>query len=151
LGRFARWSPPKNDIFVTVTAPDLATDGQTFTTLPDGTLLVDESCDADLSPLANAVEKHLNPPYTATAERRAGGVFYIWASPIKVARFEADGDDLELTSVDGARSYSRDGETVEASLAPDALAELGSARARDYVAHATRIDGDFWNTTVDPL
>jgi hypothetical protein len=143
--------PPGNDVFATTAAPELTSDSQTFTTLPDGTVIVDESCDEDLSPLADAVEKYVQPPYTAMAERRENGLFYISARPIKVARFTAEGDDLELTSVDGVRTYSTDGETTDPTLAPDALAELGAARSRDYVAHATRIDDDFWETSIIPL
>jgi hypothetical protein len=150
-GPFGRRRSPGDDVFATIAAPKLRSDSQTFTTLPDGTVIVDGSCAEDLSPLADAVEKHLKPPYTARANRRENGVFFISAHPIKVARFVADGDDLELTSLDGVRTYSADGETIDPTLAPDALAELGAARSSDYAAHATRIDGDFWETTVDPL
>jgi hypothetical protein len=143
--------PPGNDVFATAAAPELTSDSRTFTTLPDGTLIVDESCEEDLSPLADAVEKHVRPPYTAFAQRREDGLFYISARPIKVARFTADGDDLELTSVDGVRTYSANGETTDPTLAPDALAELGAARSPDYVARATRIDDDFWETSIIPL
>jgi hypothetical protein len=143
--------PPGNDVFAMTAAPELTSDSQTFTTLPDGTVIVDEACDEDLSPLADAVEKYLKPPYGARAERSDNGLFAIRARPIKVVFFAADGDDLELTCVGGVRTYSTDGETTDPALAPDALAELGAARSPDYTSHATRIDGDFWETTVDPL
>ena len=42
-----------------------------FTSLPDGTLLVEEDVpDGALSPLADAIEASINPPYYAEGVRR---------------------------------------------------------------------------------
>src|SRR5262249_9263094 len=56
----SRVEPKEWDAAVTVAAGGLAGDGVEFTTMPNGDLIVsDETGDADLSPLADAVESHV--------------------------------------------------------------------------------------------
>ena len=51
--------PSEPHVVVTTEAPELTGASYTFTTLPDGSLIVDDSCNEDLSRLADAVKAHL--------------------------------------------------------------------------------------------
>src|SRR5437660_1429061 len=52
------------DLVATVAAPEIQGDAVDFVALPDGSLLVEEEQgDANLEPLATAVEQKLQPPY----------------------------------------------------------------------------------------
>src|SRR5437763_839963 len=62
--------PKEWDATVAVTAPALAGDRVQFTTIPNGDVIIgEENGDADLTPLADAVERHLGPPYRAVGRR----------------------------------------------------------------------------------
>ena len=143
--------PSEPHVVVTTEAPELTGASYTFTTLPDGSLIVDDSCNEDLSRLADAVEEHVKSPYRAAASRHDDGLWVVLARPIEVARLAADGDELELTSMAGERSYTIDGRSVDAGLAPAGLAAFGEARWDDYAVHAVRLDGDLWEIETDPL
>jgi hypothetical protein len=132
-------------------APDLSGEAYTFTTLPDGSMIVDDTGDEDLSRLADAVEEHLGRPYRAAAVRHGDGSWVISAWPIRVARLAAEGEELELTSVAGERTYAVDWDVVDDALVPSALAELGEAHWDDYALHASRLDDDLWEIEVHPL
>ncbi len=68
----SRVSPREWDATAVVKAPDLAGERVEFTTIPDGDVIVSqESGDADLSPLADAVEQHAS--IRRIAGRRAAG------------------------------------------------------------------------------
>jgi hypothetical protein len=69
-----------------------------FTALPDGTLVVDEDVpDGSLTPLAEAIEGTISPPYVAQGIRRDERVWAVGARRIRVRSFpEHDGDELEL-------------------------------------------------------
>jgi len=55
-------SPRQWDASTVVEAPGLAGDRIEFTTIPDGDVIVSEEIgDADVSPLADAVERHVDP------------------------------------------------------------------------------------------
>ena len=73
-----------------------------FTALPDGTLVVEEDVpDGSLTPLADAIETSLNPPYVAEGVRREDGVWAVGAKRIRVRAFpDHDGDELELVEDD---------------------------------------------------
>ena len=67
-------------------------------------MIVDaEQGDADLSPLADAVEKQLPPPYRVVARRGEGGNNWtVAARGIDVLELHfAGGDQIELASIDG--------------------------------------------------
>jgi hypothetical protein len=132
------------DAAVTVTAPGLAGDEVKFTTIPNGDVIVSEqSGDADLSPLAEAVEKKIDPPYRAIAARQDGDLWGVGAKRIQVAEFElAEGDTVELSENDGVRELRVDGEPSDAEI-PE-LARLGEQAGTDYCVEGERIDGDFW-------
>src|SRR5262245_23817712 len=139
------------DVVATAEAPELHGDAYGFAALPDGSLIVDPSCDESLSPLADALEEHLQPPYRAAGMRRDDRLWTVCARQIEVARVTADGDELELSSVGGESTFTVDGMDADASLAPAELRELGEARGDDYAVHAARLDGDLWEVTADPL
>ena len=69
-----------------------------FTSLPDGTLVVDEDVpDGALNPLADAIEASIEAPYRAEAVRRDDSVWAVGAKRIQVRSFPGhDGDELEL-------------------------------------------------------
>jgi hypothetical protein len=138
-------------VIVRAEAPELDGDSYAFTVIPDGTLVVDDSCEEDLSRLADAVEEQLSPPYGAEAARHSDGSWTVAAWPINVSRFAADGDELELTSVAGEQTYTVDGEAADGVPVPRELIRLGESRSEDYAVHATRLDEDLWETDVNPL
>ena len=72
---------------------ELPVDEVHFSALPDGTLIVEEDVpDGSLTPLAEAIEVTLNPPYRAEAVKREDGVWAVAARRIGVREFpEAEG------------------------------------------------------------
>jgi hypothetical protein len=143
--------PPEWDATVSVTAPGLAGERAEFTTLPDGDVIVaDEEGDADLSPLADAVEKELRRPYKAFAARQEGDVWAVVAKQIDVEQIAfAEGDSLELTRRDSWRELRVDGDPSNAKI-PE-LERLGERAGGDYFVKAERIDGDLWEVRVTAL
>jgi len=107
--------------------------------LPDGTLLGEQ---AEV-PLADALD--LEPPYRAEAVHRGDGLWAVAARRIEVARFVHDGDEVELTVVDGERTLTVDGLRDWGSI-PELEQPLSS-----YAVHARRLDGDLWETRVSRL
>jgi hypothetical protein len=143
--------PRDASVVATTEVPALTRDSYEFTTLPDGSMIVDDSCEEDLSALADAVEEHVKRPYRASATRHEDDVWVVAARPIDVARLTAHGDELELTSVAGERSYTVDGGNVAVALAPAQLVALGKRCSADYAVHAVRLDGELWEVEADPL
>ena len=144
---------PKDwDTAVTVTAPALTGDRSEFTTLPDGDLIVsEESGDADLSPLADAIERRVDPPYRAVAERKDGDLWAVAAKRIVVAEIPfPDGDKLELSHNGLEDELLVDGEPSDAAV-PRGLEKLGEAVGGSFYVEAERIDGDFWEVRATAL
>ena len=100
---------------------ELPVDGVHFSALPDGTLIVAEDVpDGSLTPLAEAIEVTLNPPYRAEAVKREDGVWAVAASRISVREFpEAEADEVELVE-DGNVVIGRrlDGDLFEVDVTP---------------------------------
>jgi hypothetical protein len=100
---------------------ELPGDAVHFVALPDGTLVVEEEVpDGSLTPLADAIEVTLNPPYRAEAVRRDDGVWAVAANRIRVREFpEAQEDELELVE-DGNIVIGRrlDGDLFEVEVTP---------------------------------
>jgi hypothetical protein len=94
-------------------------------------------------PLADALE--LEPPYRAEAVHRGDGLWAVAARRIEVARFVHDGDEIELTVVDGDRTLMVDGLRDWGSI-PELEQPLAS-----YAVHARRLDDDLWETRVSRL
>jgi hypothetical protein len=133
------------DAAVTVTVPELAGDEVKFTTIPNGDVIVsEESGDSDLSPLADAVEKKIDPPYRAVAARQDGALWAVCARRIQVAQipFPA-GEKLELSWNGEDEALRVDGEASDADI-PRELEEIGEAAGQSYYVDALRIDGDLW-------
>jgi hypothetical protein len=153
LGRYGRVASGKNDWDVVGTArlPSLAGNEVEFTTLPNGDVIVEkEKGDGDLSPLADSVERKLDPPYRAVAARQDGDLWGVGAKQIQVAKFQlAEGDAVELSANDGAREVRVEGEPSDVEV-PE-LARLGEQAGTDYCVEARRIDGDFWEVEVSAL
>ncbi len=142
---------PEWDASVTATAPGLTADRISFTTLPGGDVLVDsEQGEADLSALAQAVERELAPPYRALAGRQAGDLWAVLARRIEVERIAwAHGDSLELSRKDSWQELRVDGEPSTARV--PALERLGERAGRDFFVKAERLDGDLWEIRVSVL
>ena len=100
---------------------ELPLDEVHFTALPDGTLIVEEDVpDGSLTPLAEAIEATLNPPYRAEAVKREDEVWAIGASKIRVREFsETEDDELEFVE-DGNIVIGRrlDGDLFEIQVTP---------------------------------
>lgn len=139
------------DTMVTVRAANLAGARIEFTTLPNGDILIEkEEGDGDLAPLAEAVERHVDPPYRAIAAHQDGDLWAVGAKRIRVARFEfGEGDAIELSVNDGAQDVRVDGEPSDAQV-PE-LEQLGEQEGSNYCVEAGRIDGDFWEVKATAL
>jgi hypothetical protein len=136
------------DAVATARVAGVAGNRAEFTTLPNGDVIVErEKGDGDLSPLADAVEKKIKPPYRAVAARQDGDLWGVGAKRIQVAKFQlAEGDAVELSENDGVQELRVDGEPSDAEI-PE-LAQLGEQAGSSYCVEGKRIDGDFWEVRV---
>jgi hypothetical protein len=145
--------PRRWDAVATVDAPGLPGTELEFVALPDGTLLRDDDVDvAAAEPLAEAVERTVDPPYRAEAVRRSGDVWGVAARRVEVAELPTDvpGDHVTVSLQDGERTVVVDGE--EAFGSQPALERLGAERFPDgYVVEARRLDDTLWEVRVSPL
>jgi hypothetical protein len=139
------------DAVATVEAPEIGGDELRFAVLPDRTVIVEEEQgDVALAPLADAIERELQPPYRARAVRQSAELWAVGARSIDVIRLPGrDGERLELSVRAGERTLSVDGAREFGSI-PE-LETLGEGRHADYVVRAERLDGDWWEVIVDPL
>jgi hypothetical protein len=139
------------DAMVTVRAAGLAGARIEFTTLPDGDILIDkEEGNGDVAPLAEAVERRVDPPYRAIAARQDGDLWAVGAKRIQVAKFEfAEGDAIELSVNDGTEEVRVDG--VPTNVQVPELEPLGEREGPNYCVEAERIDGDFWEVKATAL
>jgi hypothetical protein len=144
--------PRKWDAVATAEAPELTGDELEFTTLPDGTVLVDDAVpDGALTPLADAIEQSLQPPYRARAVRTEGEVWGVAANRIEVVEVpeEVEGDTVSLAVQDEERTLLVDDRP--AWNAVPTLEALALERHRDFVLHAERLDGNLWAVKVNAL
>lgn len=144
--------PREWDAVATAEAPELAGDELEFTTLPDGTVLVDDEVpDGALAPLADAVEQSLPPPYRARAVRRDGVLWGVAANRIEVVEVPEDvpGDTVSLALQDGERTLLVDERPGWESI--PTLEAYGVGRHAEFVLHAERLDGSLWAVKVNPL
>jgi hypothetical protein len=144
--RARRW-----DAVATAVAPGLRGDRVHLVSLADGTLIVEEDePDGALTPLADAVDRTLAPPYKAEAVRRGGDTWAIAASRIELVAVPGlSGDDVELAATRDGRVLKVDGQTT-LGRAP-ALERVGEAQGTEYVVRARRVDGDLWEVEASPL
>src|SRR5262245_49047881 len=120
------------DAVVAANAPALTGDSATFVALEDGTLVVtDDVPDGALTPLADAIEEMLAPPYRAAAARGEGELWNAVAESVRIVELAGvASDEVELTVVDGERTLTLgDEESGRALPALDALASEHDAVA----------------------
>ena len=144
--------PGEWDATATATAPGVSGDRVEFTSLPDGDLIVGEQDgNGDLSPLADAIEESVSPPYKAVGARQHGDLWGVAAKRIEVAQIAfPDADSLELSRKDSWDEFRVDGKTSGADV-PPRLRELGERAGSDFFVKAERVDGDFWEVRASPL
>jgi hypothetical protein len=145
LARRREW-----DAVATVRAAGIPGDELAFDVLPDRTVLVEEEAgEESLAPLAEAVERELEPPYRARAVRQGPELWAVAARAIEVVRLpEQGGERIELTVRGGERSLAVDGAREFGSV-PEFEA-LASGHG-DYTIRAERLDEGWWEIKVDPL
>jgi len=148
----SRVSPKEWDATVTAEVPGLAGNRIDFTTLAGGDVIVsEETGDADLSPLADAVERSVNPPYRASAVRQDGDLWAIGAKRIQVAQISFPGAErLELSQHGDLTELRVDSEPSDTPV-PLELQRLGDKTGDDFYVEAERIDGDLWEVKVTAL
>jgi hypothetical protein len=142
--------PRQWEAVATAEAPGLQGDELEFAALPDGTLLVEDDVSAEaLSPLADALEGSLAPPYRAHAVHRRGDTWAVGANRIQVVEVPEpiDGDELELSVADGVHTLVVDGAHAFGSV--PTLERLSDHDS--YVVRARRLDEDLWEVRVTPL
>ncbi|HEX7581446.1 MAG TPA: hypothetical protein VF321_00040 [Gaiellaceae bacterium] len=144
--------PGEYDAVVSVHAPEIHGDTAEFATLPNGDMIVDtEQGDADLSPLADAVEKHVEPPYRVVARRGEADMWSVATRGIDVLELDfSGGDEIELASIDGHIDLKVDGEPWNGRI-PELEHAGEAANGEDYVVQAERLDGDLWEVRASPL
>ena len=130
------------DAVVAVEA-DAPGDEHDFVVLEEDALVGEELPDELLSAFDGALE----PPYRVRAVRKADRTWALAAVAIRVERFEADGDVIDLAQREGERTLVVDGERAFGSV-PALELLLGG---EDVVVHAERLDGDLWEVRVAPL
>jgi hypothetical protein len=150
LGR-AMARPAVWDLVTSVTAPGIAGDQVEFATLASGDMIVDtETGEGDLSPLADAVEKELAPPYRVLGRRQEDDVWGIAARTIDVVELKFDGgDEIELVENEGVTDLRVDGKPWK-QVIPE-LERAGETLGSDFVVQADRLDGDFWEIRASAL
>ena len=140
------------DATVTVEVDGIDGDGAVFVALPDGTLLVEDGPEESLQPLAEAVERELQPPYRARAVRSGDALWAVQARRIEVMELPGApaGDTLDVTrTADGAAELRVDGERIFGSVR--ALEERGAREGSEFAVHAERLDDDLWEVRAAPL
>jgi hypothetical protein len=139
------------DTVVSAEAPRLKGDSVHFAALEDGTLVVDEDePDDSLTPLAEAIESSIPPPYRAEGVRRTPTTWAVAASRIQVVRATGlSGDHAELVVTREGRTLHVDGKAT-LGRAP-ALERIGEGEGVEYVVRADRLDGDLWEVQATPL
>jgi len=152
IWRRAMARPGEYDAVVAVHAPEIPGTSVEFATLPGGDVIVDsEQGDADLSPLADAVERQVKPPYRVVARRGEDDVWSVAARGIDVLEVDfAGGDAIELASVDGHVDLKVDGSPWDGRI-PELEGAGEAADGEDYVVQAERLDGDLWEVRASPL
>jgi hypothetical protein len=123
-----------------------------FAALPDGTLVVDEDVPDDaLTPLAEALEAALEPPYRAEGVKHGDDVWAVAANRIEVVELaeEPGGDEIELAVQGDHRTLLVDGQRVFGGV--PTLEALARLRHESYVVRAVRLDGRLWEVRIAPL
>lgn len=118
-----------------------------FVALPGGELVIEDGPD-DVAPLADAVERSLQPPYRAEAVRRGDGSWAVAARRIRVAELPgAEGETIRL------ERSEEEGRRLEVDGAPafGTVPALEALLDGDGVVTARRLDGPLWEVDVHRL
>jgi len=134
------------DVLTTAHAPDLTGSELTFVALADGTLVVDADVpDGSVTPLADALEQELAPPYEAAAARAGSGTWTVAAYAVLIAAAEpGEGETAELARVGGLVTAKLDDVDVPVVEAPPALVALLDGLEGDAAVTADRLDDTTW-------
>jgi len=142
--------PRRWDAVGSAEAPGLRGYEVHFVALPNGALVVNEDePDGTLTPLAEAVEQAIEPPYRAEGVRQDGDIWAVAARRVEVAELEAPGNELELALSGGERTLTVDGERVFGSV--PGLELLGERVGEAYVVRARRLQDRLWEVETSPL
>lgn len=142
--------PREHDVVTLAAGPHIRGNIVEFVVLHDGDVVVlEEQGDADVSPLADAVERYLDPPYRARAIRSTDVFWTVAAIDIELVRMEARGEWIEVAVHDGERTAAVDGAPTRTAF-PE-LERLGERFGESYAVRAERLDGDLWEAKVSPL
>lgn len=144
--------PKEWDAAFTVRLPALMGDRVEFTTLPNGDVIIgEENGDADLTPLADAVERNVSPPYRAVGKRQDGDLWGVGAKRIQVAQIAfPEGERLEFSQHIDYGELRVDGEPSDA-LIPAGLERLAERLGDSFYVEADRIDDDYWEVKATAL
>jgi hypothetical protein len=145
--RARRW-----DAVVTADAATLRGDTVHFVALADGTLVVEEDePDGALTPLADAIETRLAPPYRAEGVRRDGALWGVAGRRITVVSEPGlVGEEAELVLTSSGSALTVDGQHRLAHV--PALEAAGRAGGSvEAVVRASRLDEDLWEVETAPL
>ncbi|MGZ4398844.1 MAG: hypothetical protein ACXVZ1_10580 [Gaiellaceae bacterium] len=142
--------PAAWDVVVTAEAPGLQGDELDFLGLEGGDVFMEGAIPrGNVSPLADAVEARLRPPYRAHAVRRQDELWAVSARRVRLERFQARGNDVDLTVRDGERTLRVDGSDAMADV-PE-LETFGQEAGPAFHVRASRVDGDLWEVEVSSL
>lgn len=144
--------PREWDAVASAEAPGVPGEELEFVVLEDGTLVVDEDTpEGVLSPLADALEITIEPPYHAYARRREQDVWAVAAFVVDVVEVpeELTGDTVSISVQDGVREALVGGQPYGYRI--QSLEQFAEADFEAYVLEGTRIDGELWEVTVSPL
>lgn len=135
------------DAVATVDAPEVEGPEAVFVVLGDGTVVA-ETADLDLEPLADALERSIEPPYRAEAVRREDGLWAVAARRITVVEVPegVEGEAVTISIRHGERRTEVDGAHAFGSI-PTLEALVGD----DAVLNARRLDETLWEVEVAPL
>jgi len=144
--------PREWDAVASAEAPGVPGGELEFVVLEDGTLVVDEDLpEGVLSPLADALEITIEPPYHAYARRREQDIWAVAAFVVDVVEVpeELPGDTVSISVQDGLRESLVGGQPYGYRI--QSLEQFAEADFEAYVLEGTRIDGELWEVTVSPL
>jgi hypothetical protein len=144
--------PREWDAVASADAPGVPGDELEFVVLADGTLIVDDDVpDGVLTPLADALEISIQPPYHAYARRREQDVWAAAAFGVDVVEVpeELPGDTVSIAVQDGERTALVAGQRHSDRI--QSLEQFAEADFEAYVLEATRLDGPLWEVTVNAL
>jgi hypothetical protein len=144
--------PREWDAVASAEAPGVPGEELEFVVLDDGTLIVDEDVpDGVLSPLADALEISIDPPYHAYVRRREQDVWAAAAFGVDVVEVQEElpGDTVSISVKDGQRTALVGDQPHRDRI--QSLEQYAEADFEAYVLEATRLDGNLWEVTVTPL